>query len=623
MRAVRRRFTLKDTEYEKGIFASRLAALVMLIGVAVFILVARLFYVQIIDHDHYTTLSRDNRVKLLPIPPPRGKIFSRDGLVLADNYASFSLEVVPESVADLELALRELNKIITLRDIDIDRFKKSLQRKRRFEVVSLKTGLTEREVARFSVDRHLFPGFSIAARLHRNYPHAAQAAHIVGYVGRINEEDRRLIDRSSYSGTTHIGKTGVEKTYEPVLHGEVGYEQVEVNAQGRVLRVLERKPPIAGKDLFLTVDMGLQNAAINALGDRRGAVVAVEPTTGDILALVSAPSFDPNPFVNGIDPKQFNALLESRDKPMFNRAVQGQYPPGSTIKPFIGSAALSVGLTSHDDRRWCPGWFSLPWQSHQYRCWRRGGHGSLNMSEAIAQSCDVYFYKLALDLGIDRLYGHLRQFGFGQRLDIDIPGEASGLLPSREWKWRAKKTPWYPGDTLIAGIGQGYMLATPLQLAAATAMLGTHGRRFKPRLVASVGDPHDPPREVAAEGMLVPGLKPPQWDYLLSSMLEVVYGVRGTARHVGGDTPYRFAGKTGTSQLFKLSQTEEIDDENIDERLRDHALFIAFAPVEAPSIALAVIVENGGGGGAIAAPIARTLLDHYLRKTLVRGGGES
>jgi penicillin-binding protein 2 len=609
------RLTLKDPGLEYQLIRRRVyfsAALVLFLTAA---LIARMFYLQVVMHDHFTTLSQHNRVKIVPLPPMRGLIFSRDGVLLADNRPSFSLEAVPEQIADLDSTIFHLQRYIAIEESDVIRFKDQMRKKRRFESIPLRFNLSDEEVARISVNRHRFPGVDVVARLNRYYPLGAMAAHAVGYVGMIDEAELARLDRSNYSGTFHIGKIGVEKAYEELLHGRVGYQQVEVNAQGRVIRVLDRSPPTPGRNLHLALDVSLQNLAVQALEGRRGAIVALDPASGGVLALVSTPAYDPNLFANGIDVRSYRELLSSRGTPMLNRVLQGKYPPGSTIKPFLALAGLEHGVRNRREETWCPGWFSLPGSSHRYRDWKKEGHGRLAMVQAVAQSCDVYFYSLAQDLGIDRVYEALSWFGFGSATGIDIGGEAAGVAPSREWKRRAIGQPWYPGETLILGIGQGYMLATPIQLAAATAALANHGRLVTPRLLEEARDAlTDETRETPPAGTAraVPVSDNAFWNEVVHSMREVMHGARGTARRTAADATYEYAGKTGTAQVIGIAQDGEYKAEEIPEELRDHALFIAFAPVENPRIAIAIIVENGGGGSSTAAPIARMLFDHYL-----------
>jgi len=607
-------FTLKDTEEESRLIRLRVYSAVVIIILLVMVLVARLFYLQVIRHDHFITLSQSNRVKVLPIAPIRGLIFSRDNVLLADNQPSFSLELIPEQIDNLDKTIGQLSRLIDIDEDSISRFKKLRREKRRFESIPLKFNLSEGEVARFSVERHKIPGAKVIARPYRYYPEKSGLVHALGYVARIDEKDLQNIDESDYLGTTHIGKLGVEKAYEDILHGRVGHQQVEVNAQGRIIRVLERTPPEPGQNIYLTLDLSLQTAASKIMQGKRGSIVAMDPDNGDILAFVSSPAYDPNPFVNGIDSKSYKVLLSSRDTPLINRALNGKYPPGSTVKPFLGIAALMFGVRNTDEAIWCRGWYTLRGHDHRYRDWKKGGHGHVDLNYAIMQSCDIYFYTLAHDLGITKLNRALTNFGFGVKTGIDIGGESAALVPSIDWKRSALNQPWYPGETLIAGIGQGYVLATPLQLVTATAALANHGKRVLPRLVYKISDP------ISGESTLLPiatptyvvGYKQEHWDFVIQAMQDVVHGPRGTARRSGANAAYRFAGKTGTSQLFGIGQDVKYEKDKVPEHLRDHALFIAFAPLEAPKIALVIIVENGGSGSSTAAPIARKLLDHYL-----------
>lgn len=613
-----RRITAKD-QLRNPVRETRVLRLRMIAALAftvlfVLIVLSRLVYLQIINHERYITLSKNNQISIVSLPPPRGLIYDRNGVLLAQNVPSFGIEVIPEQVDDVNATLTALQDVITLTSADIKRFKRLRTQKRYSKGVQLRQHLSEEEVMRFAVNRPRFPGVDITAGMVRYYPHGELTAHALGYVARISEDDLAKLDPINYSGSTHIGKTGVEKTYEDVLHGKVGFEQVETNAQGRLLRVLQRTPSQAGHTLHLNLDIQLQSVAAAALGEHRGAVVALDPNDGAVLALVSQPAYDPNLFVNGIDSKDYNALNNSPDKPLYNRALRGQYPPGSTIKPFIGLGGLELGVITEQQNTFCPGWFSLKGHDHRYRDWNPKGHGTVDLERAIVESCDVYFYTLADTLGIARLHSFLSQFGFGQKTGIDIGGELPGLLPSPQWKKRAYRQPWYPGETIITGIGQGYMLATPLQLAAASATLATRGKHITPRMVAEAHD--------AAAGYVAPQIVPERasmpvknsrnWDSVIKAMIQVAHGERGTARAIGLKAPYTIAGKTGTAQVFSVKQGEKYVQEDIDLRLRDHALFIAFAPAEQPRIAVAVLVENGGHGGSVAAPIARKVMDQYL-----------
>ena len=606
--------TIKDSSREAWLFSTRAASAAFIAGVLALVLVGRLANLQIFQYQHFTTLSENNRVKIVPIAPTRGLIFDRQGEILAQNLPSYSLEVVPEAVDDIDALVAELREIVEITEGDEEAFRTALARKRRFEKIPLRLRLEDHEVARFSVNRHRFPGVDIGARLTRDYPLDAVGVHVVGYVGRINRRELERIDQAEYRGTTHIGKTGVEASYEEWLHGKVGYQRVETNAQGRILRVLDRHDPVPGRNLFLTVDAGLQRTAEAALGDENGAIVALDPVTGAVLAMASNPGFDPNLFARGIDAGTYRALQRSPDRPLFNRAINGQYPPGSTIKPFVALAGLESGVDHARGRTWCPGWFSLPGRKHRYRDWKKWGHGRIGLHDAIVQSCDVYFYELALALGIDQMHDYLSGFGFGERTGIRLRGESTGLMPSRTWKRDARGQPWYPGETLITGIGQGFVLATPMQLAAATAGIATGGVRVRPRVVDRAVDPatgniEEVEPETVANVALVAA---PNWQRIIEAMTGVVHGPRGTARRIGTELDYRIAGKTGTAQVVAIGQNEKYDSKKLAKKLHDHGLFIAFAPVERPRIAVSVIVENGGSGSSAAAPLARTVIEAWL-----------
>lgn len=605
---------LKDASLERRMFKTRVLFSLAFIVALVLVLVARLAYLQILSHEHFTTLSHENRLKIVPIAPPRGLIYSRDGVVLAENRPAFALTVVPENAVDLGSSLDELERLMDLAPETIEEFRHQVRRSRRFEILTLMSDLNAEQLSVFSVNRHRFPGFRIDAGTTRHYPLRESTAHAVGYVGRISESDLGDIDETNYSATTHIGKTGVERAREDILHGSVGYQRVEVNAQGRILRVVERTPPVAGMDIYLTLDSELQAEAIAALEERKGAVVALDPASGAILAFASQPAFDPNEFVNGVSRALYKSWSTSPARPLFNRALQGQYPPGSTIKPFVALAGLDNGVRTPEQRTWCPGWFSLPGGTHRYRDWLKRGHGHTDLKFSIAHSCDVYYYTLAHDLGIKRLHGMLARFGFGDITGVDVPGEASGLLPSPEWKRRARNLPWYPGETLITGIGQGFMLVTPLQLAYSTAILAMRGEVSIPHFVAQIENPLDD-STISPQVYHRPRIElrdEKYWEHAVDGMVEVVHGPTGTARRSGLDAPVRFAGKTGTAQVFGIAQNEEAENDELPEHLQDHALFIAFAPLDVPQIAIAVIVEHGGSGSRTAAPIARRLIDRFF-----------
>jgi len=606
---------LKDSSRESRLFRSRALVAAVITLLLVGVILVRLIYLQVFNHAHYTTLSRNNRVDIQPIAPTRGLIYDRNGVLLAQNRPAYSLEIIPERVQEMDTTLDEVAALIAVTEEDRVRFHGFLQHKRRFDAIPLRFRLNDEEVARIAANRHRLPGVEIRAHLARHYPLGALTAHSVGYVGRINARElQRLEEGSNYSATSHIGKVGVEKAFEKTLHGRVGFQQVETNARGRVLRVLERTPPVPGKNLHLTLDARLQRAAEEAFAGERGALVAIDPNDGAVLALVSTPAFDPNLFVNGISSEAYRALTGSFDRPLFNRALRGQYPPGSTAKPFIGLAGLAEGEITPNEKVQCPGWYRLKGDDRRYRDWKRRGHGPMDLEHAIVESCDVYFYDLAFNLGIDRISAFLARFGFGQATGLDIGGEMPGLLPSRDWKRRAHQQPWFPGETLITGIGQGFFLTTPLQLATTTAALAARGKRMRPRVVQAVEDPASGEREPHHLPALEPVTldNPDHWEEIHDAMVEVIHGIKGTARGIRPGLTYPVAGKTGTAQVFGLAEEEEYVAEDLVKRLRDHALFISYAPADAPRIAVAVVVENGGSGGAVAAPIARRVMDTYL-----------
>lgn len=614
---------LKDHTGESQIFFDRVAVGFGLLILLTLLLVARLVYLQIIQHNVYATLSDQNRIQVQSVPPIRGLIYDRNGELIADNIPSYSLTMTVERVDDVDETLAHIDRLIGLTDDQIEAFKRRLERRQRpFESVPILFKLTQREIARISVDKYALPGVDVEASLVRHYPKGELMVHAVGSVRRINENDARTLDRVAYSGTNHIGKIGVEKYYEKTLLGKVGYQRVETDARGRIMKVLDSTPPRPGNNLVLHVDSSLQKAASEALGDRRGTVIAIEPSTGGILALVSKPAYDPNLFVTGIDYETYAALRDSRDVPLFNRAIQGQYEPGSTIKPFIGLTGLVTGVVNQEYTIDDPGWFKLPNNERLYRDWNwtvegTGGHGIVNIEKAIYRSCNVYFYNLAVKLGIDRIYEYLALFGFGRNTALDLPEARAGLLPSRAWKRRTRGESWYPGDTVNIGIGQGDVLVTPLQLATAVAILANRGKAVAPRMLKAGSDLIDESDATRLSDIdLVPNHV---WDLIIDSMVKVVhrgnqgFNENGTAwAYIGRNVPYTMAGKSGTAQVVGIAQGEEYNEEELDERERKHAWFIAFAPVERPVIALAVLVENGGGGSAVAAPVARAVIDHYL-----------
>ncbi|MGH8494802.1 MAG: penicillin-binding protein 2 [Gammaproteobacteria bacterium] len=612
-----RNIRLKDHWSEQRLFVRRTITASVLVGALMLFVVVRLTQLQVFNYQHFTDLSQGNRIRIEPVPPTRGLIYDRNGVLLAENLPAYQLEMTPEQVPDVESTLARLEELGFVREQDEERIRQTLASQGNFKAVPLRFRLTEEEVARFAVRRPLFPGVDIRASLTRHYPFGPAAVHAIGYVGSISVEDQERLDPAAYAGTTHVGKIGLERTYEQALHGDAGVRQVLVNAQGRALSTLSGDAPRPGRNLILSLDLDTQLAAEAALAGRRGAVVAIDPRNGELRAFVSEPGYDPNAFGEGLSVEEFRALQTDPDQPLFNRAMRGHYPPGSTIKPVIALAGLSYGVVDPERTRFCGGFFRLPGHSHRYRDWKREGHGPMDLHSAIVQSCDVYFYELALELDIDRMHDFAVRFGAGSPTGIDIIGEKSGVMPSRDWKRRAFSRPedqvWFPGETLITGIGQGFTLMTPLQIAHMAATLAARGRRFEPTLVSAIVDPltgeriEHQPRELEP----VQGLDPSAWELVLGAMRDVVNGPRGTARAIAS-AEYVISGKTGTAQVFSVAQEETYDAEEVEERLRDHALFIAFAPFEQPEIALAVIVENGGSGSGTAAPVARQVLDSYF-----------
>ncbi len=606
---------LKDDYSETRLIQRRLIVAGIIVFVAMAIVLTRLYVLQVVDHDHFATLSNSNRVRLKPMPPSRGLIFDRNGVVLADNLPAYRLEIIREQVEDLDATLKDLSELVEISKLDEKRFRRASSRRRPFEGVPLLLNLSDDEVARLAVNLHRFKGVEINARLTRNYPLGKHAVHALGYVGRIDDDDLPEEKLANYAGTSHIGKLGLEKFYEDDLHGEVGYQRVEVNASGRTLRVLDETPPHAGRNLYLTIDSSLQQLAEDLFENERGSVVAIDPNNGEILALVSMPSFDPNLFVGGISIADYARLRDSNRRPLFNRALTGQYPPGSTTKPFFGLAGLEYSVISENKKVFCGGHYLLPNDDRKYRDWKKEGHGRMDLDGAITQSCDVYFYDLSYSMGIDRMSAFMEQFGFGHKTGIDSTSERAGLMPSRAWKRGARGMPWFPGETLITGIGQGAFLATPLQLASATGAMAMRGKRFQPHLVRMIDDP-DGQLQTLTEPKLAGQYvlrKEQNWRHVVKAMENVVHGLRGTAHyHIGRNAPYRIAGKTGTAQVFGIAQDEEYEEDKISKKLRDHALFVAFAPADDPKIAVAVIVENGGHGSSTASPIARKMMDAYL-----------
>ncbi len=613
---MRRATPLKNLGFELACFQRRLKIGGLFIFLLALGLLSRGFYLQIVQHEYYIQHAESNRTSLVPIAPNRGLIVDRRGRTLAENYSAYTVEITRAEMASLEQTLIELGKLIEVTPGQLRRFRRLLSESHEFETVPLKSKLTDEEVAVLAANHYRLPGVEVKARLFRNYQAGPGMAHVVGFIGRINDRDLKNLrekDREqNYRGSVHIGKTGLEQSYETTLHGRTGFDQMETDANGRAVRMLSRIPPVPGKDLRLHLDVELQAVAEHAFGDYLGGLVALDPRTGGVLALVSKPGFDPNLFVDGIDPETWKSLNESPDRPMVNRAFRGIYPPGSTIKPFMAMAGLELGLRKPGDSIIDPGYFRLPNSSHQFRDWKKGGHGVVDLRRSISQSCDVYYYKLAVDMGIDRMHDYLAKFGFGEKTGIDLEGESAGLLPSKDWKKRRWNKIWYPGETVIAGIGQGYHLSTPLQLAVATAMLANGGTHIEPRLVEAVRDPVTHVwQPLARVPQRTVKINPAHLDVVREGMMDVMRP-GGTAAASAAGAAYTIAGKTGTVQLVGIKQGARYDASRLAKQHRDHALFIAYAPTENPTIAIAVMVENGGSGSGTAAPIARAVFDFYL-----------
>ncbi|NER61888.1 penicillin-binding protein 2 [Pseudomonas sp. MAFF212428] len=601
---------LKDHEKETHLVNRRLVACAVFVLALVAVLVGRLYVLQVVQHDYHSAVSQNNRVHVLPIAPERGLIYDRNGEVLADNKPSFNLTLTRERAGDTPQVLDSLVQILGLSEEDRLGFEKDLRRGRKpFEPVTLMFGLTEQQIALIAVNQFRLPGLEVEAQFIREYPMGPHFAHSVGYVGRINEKEAKQLDSTEYRGTQSIGKTGIEHFYEAQLHGHVGYEEVETNAQGRIMRVLKHQYPVPGANIVLSLDAHLQQAAENALGDRRGSVVALDPATGEVLAMVSNPSFDPNLFVKGISFSQYAALRDSIDRPLFNRVLRGLYAPGSTIKPQVAIAGLDSGVITPASRVFDPGYYELPNYEHKYRNWNRSGDGWVDMYSAIMRSNDTYFYDLAHKLGVERLHDYMSEFGLGQKVSLDMFEEAPGLMPSAAWKRANRRQAWFPGETLILGIGQGYMQVTPLQLAQATSLLASKGVWHRPHLAMRVGDvapldTHPMPNIVLRDGHA--------WDQVNQGMQMVMHAPRGIARAAAAGAQYRIAGKSGTAQVVAIKQGERYNRNKTLERHRDNALFVGFAPADRPGIAVAVMIENGEAGGRVAGPVVREIMDAYL-----------
>lgn len=608
---MRRHQVIKDSFLENRIFLSRTVILFVFMLFLIGGLITRLIYLQVAGHSRYHGMATNNRIKVTSVPPTRGIIYDKHGRILAENLPSYSLEVIPEQVADMEGTLKRLQSVLSIPEEKIEAFKKHRKRYKHFDSIPLLMQLSNTDVARFAVLRHTFPGVDIHARLIRHYPYAELTAHVVGYVGRINEQELKTLPAAEYRSIHTIGKIGVERAYEDILRGHAGYSEIETNAQGKPINELGKIESVPGADIFLTLDVDLQKVAYDALAEFNGAVVALDLQTGGVLVQVSKASFDPNLFVSGISYVDYKALNTSKNKPLFDRVLRGQYPPGSTLKPFIGLAGLEHNITHMHQTLFCPGYYQLPNKAHKYRDWKKWGHGKVNLDIAITQSCDVYFYDMSLALGIDNLSSFLHKFGFGQKTGIDLKGEKAGSLPSREWKRIHREQAWYPGETLITGIGQGFTQVTPMQLARATATLANKGYIVTPYLAQKIIDA-DREIEIKKPVQKTIELKSTNVQDIINAMVHVVHSPRGTAKRIAKNIDYQIAGKTGTAQVYTVKQDEEYNEEEIAFNMRDHALFIAFAPADNPKIAVAVIAEHGSHGSSIAAPIAAKVIKQYL-----------
>ena len=626
---------LKDEKEESSLIQRRLFVISGFIAFLTAILVGRIRFLQISNFKKFSALSEDNRVSLVAVPPDRGEIRDRKGRLLAENTAVYTLEARHSKDESLDETLDRLSKIVSFTPWELKKAKQAARESARFEKFTLKFNLTEKEVALFSVNQHLFQNVVLQGVLQRFYPYAGELAHVVGYVGRISKRDLEKIDKTKYRGVNYIGRLGIESSYEKVLLGKPGFEQVEQNAHGRTIRVLNKNQSVPGQDLQMYLDIELQKAAREALSDYRGSVVAIDPQTGGVLAFVSTPIYDPNEFVNGIDHDNYSVLRDDINKPLLNRSMYGRYAPGSTVKGVFALAGMQNGF-NQSTRVFCPGWYSLRGKKHRYRCWNHNGHGSENYVSAITESCDVYFYHLANTLGIDKISKFMKQFGIGKKTGIDLDFEPTGLMPSKKWKRKVHKTVWYPGETVITGIGQGYMLMTPVQLATVATTLANRGKIKQPKLVQGNYFPKQDPlvaektdletigieksdvekaNKFIAEQILPASKNSPRdYENVIEAMRLVVHGKKGTARRIGKGIDYEIAGKTGTAQVVGIPQGAKYDAEKLEEFKRDHSLFMGFAPVENPRIALAVIVENGGSGSKVAAPIARKVFDKYFEE---------
>ncbi len=599
---------------ENKIFSSRMLMAFLFILIITSVLILRLYNLQISNHDYYAEEALGNQMRTLPITPTRGKIFDRNGQIIATNQLSYRLTLTPEKTKNIAKTLLSLQQLNFIDEDDIKRFHKNRNRYKKFHNIPLKHKLSEKQVAEFLVSNQ-FIGIDVESYFHRIYPNNDSSVHVVGYVSRMNKKDKAFYDKQNYLGTAFVGKVGIEKQYETLLHGTSGKKQIERNVTGRVIDTQIIQAAENGKDLYLSIDLDLQIKAESLLKGKRGSIVVVNVKNGEVLALVSTPTYNPNWFVNGISHKNYQILQTSKDIPQLNRAIQGLYPPGSTVKPMVALAGLEEGVITNHSKTYCPGYYKLPNVKRKFNDWKRSGHGVVHVKDALAQSCDVFFYDLANNMGIDVIHDNLSLFNFGSKTGIDIPGERGGILPSKAWKKINRNEPWYRGETLIAGIGQGFMTSSPLQLAVATAALANKGQIFQPKLLKNIRSPNQPIKEVEkGSHAQIPIKNIQNWEDVIEGMRQTIYAPKGTARRLNKGLTYTLAGKTGTAQVFGLDAEEQYIAEKLDERLRDHALFTGFAPVENPQIAIAVIVENAGSGSSKAAPLAREVLDVYFKK---------
>ncbi|MGI2208965.1 penicillin-binding protein 2 [Shewanella baltica] len=606
----KKRITMHDHAAEASLFKRRALFTFFCVFALLSVLVTNLYHLQVESYKDYETRSNDNRIRVVPIAPSRGLIYDRNGVLLAENLPFYSLDLVPEKISNMSETLDELGKLIEISEDERETFTEALKFHRRFKPLTLKNQLTEEQVAIFSVNQHKFPGISVEAGLKRNYPYGAQITHVLGYVGKINTRDRAQLERSdlwkNYAATKDIGKQGIEKFYESLLHGKPGHLEEEVNNRGRAIRTLKIVPPEPGQDIYLTLDLKLQQKAVELLTGLRGSIVAIDPRDGGVLAMVSSPSYDPNQFVQGINNKDYSALLNDKSRPLINRATQGQYAPASTIKPHLALLGLDEKVITESTRVWDPGFWQIPGVERKYRDWRRWGHGWVNVYSAITESCDTFFYELAYKVGVDHIARFMEQFGFGQNTGIDIFEESSGNMPSKEWKRLKYNKAWYIGDTISVGIGQGYWTATPLQLANAVGIMANKGRRFPPHLLKSIKDNTAKIDSPINELPPIELNSPRNWNIINEAMRQTAHKSRFT------DATYTAAMKTGTAQVIGVAENTKYDASKIAEHFRDNALVVAYAPFEDPKIVLAVVMENAGWGGANAGPVARAMLDEYM-----------